>query len=554
MTPNTTVTLYATDFDITNKHVVYADSEGAALAAVSSFPSVVFTNCYWQRTDGFVFRCNGNINEIERYNYCIFENDGKRNYAFITKCQYVNDAMTWVYLEIDPWLNFAGQYDFNPSPMRRCHPRYDGLQTTMLNYLPEPYQVAAWNTEEKSEGLATEDALLIHLVTAVKTTSYSLSGIDNYFDGMLSLAKGESVTLLKSWAGQIQAGTTTIGATGMQPNTSVVSPAIAGQIIQAFVQNGRQQDIIGMYHIPIYFTGAVAAGEDLAGIPNTRRDLTFAMNWDGNKGAIHWNKVLYSPQFNKLYENLCGNTRMIPVDLYAAATFAAGNLQFEVFATQGINGNAILAPMGLPGDAGHGYYSIASPTWDRVQLSTYGVDLKALQSNILSTTQTAVTGAANIASDIVNPFNVLNPGGAVLNTATDIINTTTALKQNEIQAQAIIQDGAEVVGTNSSTIAAYNESNPLVKLMHYFPSLYDILKLERFFGTFGYNQGGFTCPIVFNNYPYFNYYETVSANISGRGVPQKYINAVIAMFNRGVHVYNNIGVYKNLDNAINNHL
>lgn len=36
MAPNTTVTLYATDFDITNKHVVYADSEGAALAAVSS--------------------------------------------------------------------------------------------------------------------------------------------------------------------------------------------------------------------------------------------------------------------------------------------------------------------------------------------------------------------------------------------------------------------------------------------------------------------------------------------------------------------------------------
>ncbi len=554
MQPNTTVTLYATDFDITNKHVVYADSEGAAYAAVSSFPSKVYTNCYWQRTDGFVFRATGNINEVERFNYCIFENNGKRNYAFITKCQYINDDMTWVYLEIDPWLNFAGQYTFESSPMKRCHPIADTISPTDLNYFPEPFAVQAWNAEEKSEGLASEDALLISLVTAVKTNSYSQQGIDNYFDGLLSLANGTSVTLLKSWAAQIQAGSTSIGATGIQPNTSIVSPGIAGDIIKAFIQNGRSQDIIGMYHVPLYFSGGVTAGTDLAGIPNTRRDVAFNMTWGGMTGNIHWKKVLYSPQFNKLYENLCGNTRMIPVDLYQANKFISGALAFEVFATHGMNGNAILSPSDLPADLGHGYYSVASPSWDRVQLSAYGVDLKALQSNILSTTQTAVTQTANIISAAANPMNILNPVGAVAQSAADVFNAAATLKQSTLAAQAIVQEGAEVVGTGSSTIAAYNESNPLVKIAHYFPSTADILKLEKFFGLYGYNMGGLNVKPVFNNYPYFNYYETEQANIIGRGVPQHYLDDVIAMFNRGVFVYNNIGVYKKLENAQLNHL
>lgn len=554
MAPNTTVTLYATDFDITNKHIVYVDSEGAAFAAVSSFPSKVYTNCYWQRTDGFVFRATGNINEVERFNYCIFENDGRRNYAFITKCQYVNDDMTWVYLEIDPWLNFAGQYTFNSSPMRRCHPIADTFSPNDLNYFPEPFAVQAWNSEEKSEGLATEDSLFIWLVTAVKTTSYSQQGIDNYFDGLLSLANGQSVALLKSWANQIQAGSTYVGASGIQPNTSVVSPLIAGDIIKAFIQNGRSQDIIGMYHVPAYFTDNQVVGEDLAGMPNTRRVLTTAFDWGGMTGAVHWKKVLYSAQFNKLYENLCGNTRMIPVEMYAPNKFTSGALSFEVFATLGINGNAMVAPTDLPGDLGHGYYSVASPSWDRVQLSSYGVDLKALQSNIISTTSTAVTNTANLISAAANPMNLLNPIGAEVEFAANTFNAVANLKQSNLQAQAIVQDGAEVVGTSSATIAAYNESNPLVKIAHYFPSTSDLLKLEKFFGLYGYNQGGLNVKPVFQNYPYFNYYETEQANITGRGVPQQYLNAVIAMFNRGVFVYNDIGTYKKLENAALNHL
>ena len=110
MTPNTTVTLYATDFDISNRYVIAADSIGEALSIVGAYPSRVYTDCYWQRTDEFVFRCKGNINEVEQYNYCVFLNNGRYTFAFVTKCQYVNDAMTWVYLTIDPWLNFAGQY------------------------------------------------------------------------------------------------------------------------------------------------------------------------------------------------------------------------------------------------------------------------------------------------------------------------------------------------------------------------------------------------------------------------------------------------------------
>jgi len=553
MNPNTVVTLYATDFDISNRYVVKAESEGEALGAVSSFPSKVYPDCYWQR-DASAFRATGNINDVKKYNYCTFDNNGKLNFAFITDFTYINDDMTLCHIEIDPWLNYAGQYTFNDSPMIRCHPIADDYTNLNVNFYPEPIGVHSWDVETKEEGFSTEDAKLIHIVTAVKTTSYSQNGIDNYFDGMLSLAKGESVSLLKSWASQIQAGSTAIGATGTQPNTSIVSPLIAGDIIQAFVQNGRAQDIIGMYHVPLYFNNAETAGTDLADIPNYRRVVEFNMTWGNSNSAIVWKKMKYSPQFNKLYENLCGNTRMIPVNLYKPDVFGIGRLNFEVFATQGINGNAILTPNNLPNDIGHGYYSVASPSWDRVQLSTYGVDLKALQSSILSTTKTAAQDTAKIIGDVTNPFKILNPAGAFANAAADVIGAGIDMKQGNIQAQTIIQEGAEVVGTASSTIAAYNESNPLVKIAHYFPSMPDILRLNAYFGTYGYSMGGSPQRIVFGNYPRWNYYETLDASISGRLVPQKDLMKIINRFNNGIFIFNTVGDYKKFGFATANHL
>lgn len=73
------------------------------------------------------------------------------------------------------------------------------------------------------------------------------------------------------------------------------------------------------------------------------------------------------------------------------------------------------------------------------------------------------------------------------------------------------------------------------------------------FGTYGYMWSGANLPIVFKTLPYWNYYETLDASITGKQVPQKYLNQVIAMFNRGVFVFNDTANYKDFSKAADNH-
>ena len=546
MTPNTTVTLYATDFDISNRYVIAAASAGEALGILGAYPSQVYNNCYWQRTDDFVFRCNGNINEVEQYNYCVFLNNGRYNFAFITKCQYVNDAMTWVYLTIDPWLNFAGQYVFHDSPMRRAHPRSDGQTEVLLSNATEPYEVDRLLAHSTPVAEPGEDDTMCYLVTAVKTTSYSNASAANYWDAIAALENGSGGNMTSYVAGIVSQVTYMNG--GYQACTSLVTVSTAQDIIKAFIANGRQSDILAIYHVPKDLRGFTTESRDMAGLflPVGGTELKVDSSTAAFQGQARWNKIKVSPQFRRIIMNACGNCVEVPIEsIPLQLLLSRTDITFRYSVDNGINGCAYLK---CASSVDSNVRQASTPTWDRYSINGYSPNLTDLKRNDIAQLRNISQATLGILGSILTPSPSMVSG--VLGTAMD-----AALNQrsNTIERGEIMKEGAFTVGTPVSSITAYNQMSPVLEVIVYEPSLFDTRRLNVMFGTYGYMWSGANLPIVFKTLPYWNYYETIDASITGKQVPQKYLNQVIAMFNRGVFVFNDTSSYKDFSKAADNH-
>ncbi len=550
MTPNTTVTLYATPFDISNKYVIAADSPGEALAIVSSYPSKVYTDCYWQRDNDFVFRANGNINEVEQYNYCVYLNNGRYNFTFITQCDYVNDAMTLVHLALDPWLNFAGQYVFHDSPMVRCHPSNDNSPEGF--YTSEPIECRQRpQINQEGGGHWSENELSLYIMTSIKATDLPLdNAVDDYWNGMLQLAQQSGVSDLIAWTRRMKPHYSNVGNV-LQPNTSVVDTTVGQSIIASFIQNGMSSAIIGGYHVPTTLTGGGRTGIDVDEIPPITFDFDVptTLLTTGHK----WRKLLVSPQFRRLILNAAGNTREIPFEYLAAKATTETPITIKVDVNPSYNGFFAMKVSGL-GDVMDNYIC-QSPSWDRVPLMAFGVDNTVFKQAIMNTvTNVAATGFDTI-GELTNKVNWLKHGiaGTLASAGREVFEGVAAEYQNSLNTQRAVNSGNIVIGGAAGSMVAYNQTAPLFMAGVYGPSASDCVRIAKMFGTYGYMMEGEIVPITFKNLPHWTYYQTVEASLEGRKVPQRYLTQIIQRFNAGIFVFNSVADYKDFSNALDNH-
>jgi hypothetical protein len=557
MTPNTTVTLYATPFDISNKYVIAADSPGEALAIVSSYPSKVYTDCYWQRDNDFVFRANGNINEVEQYNYCVYLNNGRYNFAFITECDYVNDAMTLVHLATDPWLNFAGQYTFNPSPMVRCHPPQDNQPTSIKYADPEPIDVDEWTTTIQKYGdsptIAPEKGLPITLVTALSGTKYVNMLSSSYWDNLYNFINGNNAggyaSMISTYA---NSDPTVINGTTLQLPTSVGNLDTIKQLITNIIKVGREQDIIGAYYVPdSMYSGLPSTGiASLATYNGISEQIVIDLSTTGILNPVRWSKISFLPQYKRIYANVAGNVYEYDVrQFYPQKLFpGGGNSVFNVESDVSINGciKLIVKQDGIL--RGADKYVVCSNVWDRIQLSVFGVNQFTLQRNLMNARRTLLSGAMTVLGNAIDT----NPRGMVESFA-DLYYAT---EENKLSTKESTISGGYTLQSADNSMADYNRHYPLVIVGVDKPTENEIEKLNSYFGTYGYTMNGKVCPLDSFKapvLPYWYYYHSMNASIEGRNVPQRYLLRVIDMFNRGVFVFRDTASYKNFGLAKDNH-
>ena len=534
MNPNTVVTLYATDFDISNRHIVYVTSEAEALGAVSTFPKKVYPDCYWQR-DASAFRATGNINEVKKYNYCTFENNGKLNFAFITNFTYINDDMTMCHIEIDPWLNYGGTagYIIGASPIDRQHIVADSGFNSNGDF-PEPIDLMTeWPEMSDTQGDPGTDDATNFIITGVDLLNF-LNKAQTLYDGLGSLIKDGDGSSLGAMFSALSANQCNCEVCIQAPTST--SGGMAGSALASFAAVGRSDLIYGGYHIPKAFRTYKGTSTSIGSMPVKDID---ELKVDPSiwKSAAHWKKIWQSPQYNKIRVNVCGIIRDYPISEFADTKRMDGKITFKGKATQDAAGCITIFSEDYKQGAGQSI--VQSPSWDRVQVNGVGVRRNSEFEAGVQMTK-AATAIGSTLYSAINPLTNIDLSG--LDVAENALNSAINTMRGTPYS----------VGQNAVSISSYNLLAPLVEVAWIGGGVGDMNRLNNFFSTFGYARGGQTEEVHLNDMPIWNYVKTVSANIIGKAVPQKDVIKIINMFNRGVFIYNGISNYKQLNKVSQN--
>lgn len=448
MTPISEITLFASKLDISNKYVLYYSSgflKGVVNSVSSS--SKTFTNCYWIR-ENVSFRCNGNINDLKKYNYCVYANPSKesgvKQYgAFIVNFTYINDAMTEIVIATDSWLTYLPQITFNDSAMLQCHPTKN-YENNILNYnaenvdvmlFPEtltPIPFADGVDDSKDRILVTglvpikPDINLEDLVK--KTTTYrgaqNLYGSDKAetaWENITRAVELEGTEYLQWFEDNLKSYICSFQGIYQRPTTVYAKEEsqLLKEILDALAITELTGLFVSAYLIPgIFaetlkdFTGGTAITTEFRRVGvGSGKSIYFHRDLSN----IKWNKILYSPQFNNLSVNFFGSTNELPLRIlsqykkFALPASMGGNvkIQYDIKPLFNEKGCAILTTYLSDEEDSTSLNPISmitSPKWDHVNIEGFApttlsenIDV-GLQSGgqILNTIKSVIKGLANI--------------------------------------------------------------------------------------------------------------------------------------------------------------
>ena len=109
ITPNSTIRLLKTPFEIDNKNQLTFASKGAQTSYFLSLPYLEEEHCTYQRKNN-VIRFPDHVDDLLYYNYVMYKNEASSNkwfYAFVKDLEYINDGRTDLHIETDviqTWL------------------------------------------------------------------------------------------------------------------------------------------------------------------------------------------------------------------------------------------------------------------------------------------------------------------------------------------------------------------------------------------------------------------------------------------------------------------
>ena len=101
--PNTNIRIIKSPIELDNLNQLTFSSKQAQENYFKSLPYLEMDDSSYQRKDGYI-RFEGSFDEIIKYNYCMYQNEGysdKWFYAFITNVEYLSDESCSVYIETD---------------------------------------------------------------------------------------------------------------------------------------------------------------------------------------------------------------------------------------------------------------------------------------------------------------------------------------------------------------------------------------------------------------------------------------------------------------------
>ena len=111
--PQTDIKLIKMPLHLDYKNQLTFNNLNEQLNYFNSLPYLELDGATYQRKDGFI-RFNKHIDELIKYNYCMYKNESYSNkwfFAFIIGMQYINDNCTFIIIETDVFQTW--QFDIN---------------------------------------------------------------------------------------------------------------------------------------------------------------------------------------------------------------------------------------------------------------------------------------------------------------------------------------------------------------------------------------------------------------------------------------------------------
>lgn len=495
ITPQTDIRLLKVPFGLDNKNqLTFANVE----AQTNYFLGLEYTETErtsYQRKDNLI-RYPAHIDSIINYNYVMYKNNNytdKWFYAFITKMEYVNDNMTYIYIQTDVFQTWQFNLIYKSCFIEREHVNDD---TVGKNTVPEGLETGEYIIDNIT---STDDLSSYKYV--IQVSEPSTDGAEKY--------------LATNFGGIFMAG----GAYICDTIQELVN------IVQTY-QNGREDAILNVYIVPSFT------------IKNTSGSMQYSGQTDPGEFTINLGKPTsldnYIPKNKKLltypycFLNLSNNNGSIIS--YNYEDFKEDSLYFKIKGVPVCGASIKCVPQNykISGDLFEEDYGLLAGKYPTLSWSNDPYT-NWLTQNAVNIGVGFISSGASIISSLAtgNPVGIVGGGLSIAN------------QLGEMYAHSIAPDTVKG-NTNGADINVSSKTN-----MFYFEKM-SIKKeyakiIDDFFSMFGYKVNSVKVPNITGRQNW-NYVKTNGANIEG-DIPQEDLQSIKDMFDNGVTFWHNSSTF-----------
>lgn len=540
ISPQTDLLLIKNPLEIDNMNQLTFANEQAQATYFANLPHIRVTDFTYQRRDN-VIRYPAHIDSLLEYNYVMYKNNAyssKYFYAFITRMEYVNDNMTYIYIKNDPYQTWQFDITFKSSFVEREHVNDD---TIGLHTVPEGLETGEFITNS----------------TPVNIFEYSSSG---------SVAGSNSYVVIcatdfpETYTGSfnkvingVYNGLVYLVAIG---STSTEVANKLDEIIQLYATNGKLDYIQSVFMIPktlLFFNNTtqintfVIDGHSLSYIKSSNSayefidPVTISINNTIN-GYTPKNKKLFTREFNNII--LTNNTGVDVVMAYE--DFVNNTPKFTCLGSITPGCSIKCIPLNFRKISDNNTYNSFN----------YGISgakfpICAWTGDTYTNwlTQNAVNNAISLGTNLVqggigvgltmsgNPLGV----GMVTNAFTNTIGTLATVYNHSIvpeQTSGNINSGDVTFSAGKSMFTVY----PTCIKSEYAKIIDD------FWSAYGYKINSYKIPNL-SGRRNWNFVKCNGVNIEGY-IPQEDLQEIKSMFNNGITLWHNSSTF--LDYSQNN--
>lgn len=456
-------------------------------------------------------KIQANYNEMLIANYIMYKNTFFSNryfYAYITKIEYCNPNVTYIYFKQDVFQSWLFNFSIGQSFVERCHTDDDSIGA---NTYPE--------------GLETGEYVYKNVNSTAELLQYAfIIGLsDNLDDGKVTGGIYANI-----YSGLCYKYFT--------------SAARMNLFIDQLAEAGKSDAITIIFTIP---KAILPKYEEGAELDETVDANTLTFNYTADFTKLDG----YTPKNNKLfsypYNFICASNNKGNTAEYHFENFQdSNNITFKIQGTITPNSIVALIPSNYKKD---GLNYDEKLTLDGYPLCSWSNDVFAnyiaqnknqIKMEFISS---AVGGVTGLAANIQNPLGGVS---SVANTATNIFSSLAKIKDYKTlpdHAGGNVDSGDFSI---SNDIQQFTLQQATLKYEY-------AQKIDDYFTMYGYKMNKIMY-VLLRRRLNFDYIKTIGANVKGSTIPNNHLLELINLFDNGITIWHNPNNFLNykVDNPI----